>query len=112
MLLPRPQTNTVAGGADPGGAIMHARLGVIAASYSFAAGLFCPPKICTAQERHVRRPPWTDLFFDLVFAAAIAQLSAPLGHDYSFYGIARFTFLLLLVFLAWFGTRLFQHSSR
>jgi low temperature requirement protein LtrA len=43
------------------------------------------------------------LFFDLVFAAAIAQLSTPLGHDYSVYGIGRFGFLLALVFLAWFG---------
>jgi low temperature requirement protein LtrA len=43
------------------------------------------------------------LFFDLVFAAAIAQLSGPLGHDYSVYGIGRFGFLLALVFLAWFG---------
>ena len=70
--------------------------------------LLSQPKICTAQERHVRRPGWTDLFFDLVFAAAIAQLSAPLGHDYSFYGIARFTFLLALVFLAWFGYTAFS----
>src|SRR5262245_56390623 len=66
------------------------------------------PKICPAQERHIRRPTWTDLFFDLVFAAAIAQLSAPLDHDYSFYGIARFAFLLALVFLAWFGYTAFS----
>jgi low temperature requirement protein LtrA len=48
------------------------------------------------------------LFFDLVFAAAIAQLSAPLDHDYSLYGIARFAFLLALVFLAWFGYTAFS----
>jgi low temperature requirement protein LtrA len=65
--------------------------------------LFAAPKTCPAHERHIRRPGWTELFFDLVFAAAIAQLSAPLGHDYSVYGIARFGFLLALVFLAWFG---------
>ena len=65
--------------------------------------VFAAPKVCPAQERHVRRPGWTELFFDLVFAAAIAQLSAPLGHDYSVYGIGRFAFLLALVFLAWFG---------
>ena len=56
----------------------------------------------------MRRPGWTDLFFDLVFAAAIAQLSAPLDHDYSLYGIARFAFLLALVFLAWFGYTAFS----
>jgi low temperature requirement protein LtrA len=65
-------------------------------------------KICPAQERHVRRPGWTELFFDLVFAAAIAQLSAPLDHDYSLYGIARFAFLLALVFFAWFGYTTFS----
>jgi low temperature requirement protein LtrA len=65
--------------------------------------LFTVASSCPANERHVRRPGWTELFFDLVFAAAIAQLSAPLDHDYSIFGIARFTFLLALVFLAWFG---------
>ena len=65
--------------------------------------LFNARTICPLHERHVRRPSWTELFFDLVFAAAIAQLSAPLGDDYSIYGIARFAFLLALVFLAWFG---------
>jgi low temperature requirement protein LtrA len=70
--------------------------------------VFRAPKICSAEERHVRRPTWTDLFFDLVFAAAIAQLSAPLNHDYSLYGITRFAFLLALVFLAWFGYTAFS----
>ena len=65
--------------------------------------VFGTPETCTAHERHMRRPGWTELFFDLVFAAAIAQLSAPLDHDYSFFGIARFAFLLVLVFFAWFG---------
>lgn len=64
-----------------------------AAGYSFAS-LFRAPQVCSSHERHARRPGWTDLFFDLVFAAAIAQLSAPLDHDYSLYGIARFAFLL------------------
>jgi low temperature requirement protein LtrA len=70
--------------------------------------LFRTPKICPEHERHIRRPSWTELFFDLVFAAAIAQLSGPLSHDYSLYGIARFAFLLALVFLAWFGYTTFS----
>ena len=69
---------------------------------------FDAPQVCSIHERHARRPGWTDLFFDLVFAAAIAQLSAPLDHDYSLYGIARFAFLLTLVFLAWFGYTTFS----
>src|ERR1051325_806652 len=101
-LMQRSQTDVVAGGVDPGrsAAVGHGSTGVIAAGY----GCLCrAPRVCPAQERHVRRPSWTELFFDLVFAAAIAQLSGPLGHDYSVYGIARFGFLLALVFLAWFG---------
>ena len=105
--LPRSATDTLAGGGDPG-RIVHPQDGVIAAGYSFVSRLFCAPKACPANERHVRRPTWTDLFFDLVFAAAIAQLSAPLDHDYSLYGIARFAFLLALVFLAWFGYTAFS----
>jgi low temperature requirement protein LtrA len=70
--------------------------------------VFRAPRICPADERHVRRPGWTELFFDLVFAAAIAQLNAPLGDNYSIYGVARFAFLLALVFLAWFGYTTFS----
>ena len=97
----RSQIDVVAGGVE---------LGVVeetAAGYSFAS-LFRAPQVCSMHERHARRPGWTDLFFDLVFAAAIAQLSAPLDHDYSLYGIARFAFLLALVFLAWFGYTAFS----
>ena len=99
--LVRSQIDVVAGGVE---------LGVVeetAAGYSFAS-LFRAPQVCSIHERHARRPGWTDLFFDLVFAAAIAQLSAPLDHDYSLYGIARFAFLLTLVFLAWFGYTTFS----
>src|SRR5438132_3551583 len=99
---PQSQIDAVAGEVDPG-RIVHTLAGVSATGYSFASRLFCASKTCPAHERHARRPGWTELFFDLVFAAAIAQLSAPLDHDYSFFGIGRFAFLLALVFLAWFG---------
>jgi low temperature requirement protein LtrA len=92
----------VAGGVDPGRTV-HTAAGVNAAGYNIVSRLLRAPEICPAHERHIRRPTWIDLFFDLVFAAAIAQLSAPLEHDYSLYGIARFAFLLALVFFAWFG---------
>jgi low temperature requirement protein LtrA len=80
-----------------------ARSAIVRVTSGIGPRLLITPKVCPAHERHVRRPGWTELFFDLVFAAAIAQLSAPLDHDYSAYGIARFGFLLALVFLAWFG---------
>ncbi len=41
------------------------------------------------------------MFYDLVFAAAISQLSTPLEADYSLHGVVHYAFLLALVFLAW-----------
>ena len=109
MRQPRSEIDAVAGSVDPGSsaAVMHVPTSVSATGYSFTR-LFSTPKICANGERHVRRPTWTDLFFDLVFAAAIAQLGAPLVNDYSLYGIARFAFLLALIFLAWFGYTAFS----
>src|SRR5947207_4126838 len=65
-------------------------------------------KLWPAHEHYVRRPDWTELFFDLIFAATISQLSTPLDTDFSFPGIARYAFLLALVFLAWFGYTAFS----
>jgi len=70
--------------------------------------LVSAPKLWPAHEHHVRRPDWTELFFDLIFAAAISQLSTPLDADFSFPGIVRYAFLLALVFLAWFGYTAFS----
>src|SRR5436309_13548720 len=64
---------------------------------------FSAPKLWPADERHVLRPGWTELFYELVFAAAIGQLSTPLGADYSLHGVVHDTLLLALVFLAWLG---------
>src|SRR6058998_3316153 len=64
---------------------------------------FSAPKLWPADERHVRRPGWTELFYDLVFAAAISQLSTPLEGDYSLHGVLHYAFLLALIFLAWLG---------
>src|SRR5438874_2047626 len=66
------------------------------------------PKLWPAHEHHVRRPDWTELFFDLIFAAAISQLNTPLDADFSFTGIVRYAFLLALRFLAWFGYTAFS----
>src|SRR5438094_9027776 len=66
------------------------------------------PKLWPAHEHHVRRPDWTELFFDLIFGAAISQLSTPLDADFSFPGIVRYASLLPLVFLGWFGYAAFS----
>jgi len=66
---------------------------------------FSVPKLWPAHEQHVRRVGWIELFYDLVFAAAISQLGTPFEADYSFQGLARYAFLLALVFWRGLATR-------
>src|SRR5437764_13745921 len=63
---------------------------------------FSAPKLWPADERHVRRPGWTELFYDLVLSAAISQLSTPRGTDYSLRGVVHYACLLAVVFLTSF----------
>jgi low temperature requirement protein LtrA len=44
-----------------------------------------------------RRVTWAELFFDLVFIAAVAQVGAPLAQHYSFAEVGRYAFLLLVI---------------
>jgi low temperature requirement protein LtrA len=46
---------------------------------------------------------WLELFFDLVFVAAVAQIGEPLAADYSLQELGRYVFLLLVVWWAWHG---------
>jgi low temperature requirement protein LtrA len=50
-----------------------------------------------------RKVTWLELFFDLVFVAAIAQVGAPLATDYTLHGLFRYAFLLLPIWWAWHG---------
>ena len=54
-----------------------------------------------------RKVTWLELFFDLVFVAAVAQVAEPLRHDYTIAGLARFTPLFLLIWWAWTGQSVF-----
>ncbi|HSC28705.1 MAG TPA: low temperature requirement protein A [Vicinamibacterales bacterium] len=54
-----------------------------------------------------RRATWLELFFDLAFVAAVAQVGTPLGADYSLAGLARYAFLFLLIWWAWNGHTMF-----
>jgi len=55
-----------------------------------------------------RRVTWLELFFDLVFVAAVAQVGTHLRDDYSLSGLLRFTFLFLLIWWAWLGHTTFS----
>lgn len=50
-----------------------------------------------------RRVTWLELFFDLVFVAAVAQVGTPLSAHYSFAEFGRYALLLLVVWWAWHG---------
>jgi low temperature requirement protein LtrA len=50
-----------------------------------------------------RKVTWLELFFDLAFVAAVAQVGSPLAADYSVDGLLRYGFLFLLVWWAWSG---------
>ena len=55
-----------------------------------------------------RRVTWLELFFDLVFVAAVAQVGIHLRDDYSLGGLLRFSFLFLLIWWAWLGHTTFS----
>ncbi len=67
-------------------------------------GLIKPPRLRTdtAEERE-RHATWLELFYDLVFVAAISQLAGNLTSDYSLRGLLHFTILLVPVWWAWVG---------
>jgi low temperature requirement protein LtrA len=54
-----------------------------------------------------RRVTWLELFFDLIFVAAVAQVAEPLRDDFSLAGIVRFSVLFVLIWWAWIGNSLF-----
>jgi low temperature requirement protein LtrA len=65
--------------------------------------LLLPPRLRTLEEGDGRRASFLELFFDLVFVVAIAQLAHELELDHSLRGFAVFGALYLPVFLAWQG---------
>lgn len=50
-----------------------------------------------------RKVTWLELFFDLVFVAAVAQVATHLRDDYSAAGLLRFATLFVLIWWAWIG---------
>ena len=55
-----------------------------------------------------RKVTWLELFFDLVFVAAIAQAATHLRDDYSQAGLFRFALLFVLIWWAWLGHTTFS----
>lgn len=66
--------------------------------------LFRPPRLRTGDdEGRERHATWLELFFDLVFVAAVSQLAGNLNKDYSPKGFLHFSILFVPVWWAWVG---------
>lgn len=65
--------------------------------------LLVPPRLRTLEGGDGRRASYLELFFDLVFVVAIAQLAHELVLDHSLAGFGVFGALYLPVFIAWQG---------
>jgi low temperature requirement protein LtrA len=71
--------------------------------------LILPPRLRSEHGLEAgRRVTWLELFFDLVFVAAVAQVGTHLRDDYSPSGLLRFTFLFTLIWWAWLGHTTFS----
>ena len=67
-----------------------------------------PPRLWVTDPHGERRVTWMELFFDLIFVAAVAQVGAPLAKDYSWGGLLRYGFLFVLIWWAWSGHTLYS----
>ena len=66
--------------------------------------LFKPPRLRSGEQgEKERHATWLELFYDLVFVAAVAQLATGLGKDYTWLGMSRFFVLFVPVWWAWVG---------
>src|SRR3982751_2599879 len=66
------------------------------------------PRLWIADDHAHRRVTWMELFFDLIFVAAVAEVGAPLAADYSPAGLLRYGFLFVLIWWAWSGHTLYS----
>jgi low temperature requirement protein LtrA len=70
--------------------------------------LMQPPRLWVAAPHGERRVTWMELFFDLIFVAAVAQIGAPLATDYSWAGLLHYGVLFVLIWWAWSGHTLYS----
>ncbi len=54
-----------------------------------------------------RKATWFELFFDLVFVVAVAQLAGSFSHHYDWTGAGLFVFGLLVIWWCWLGHTFF-----
>ena len=62
-----------------------------------------PPRLRTLETEAERRATWLELFLDLVFVAAVAEVASTLSADPTAAGFGRFLALFLPIAWAWAG---------
>lgn len=60
-----------------------------------------PPAIYSGRDDAIRHASWLELFFDLVFVVAIAELGTHLHENLATTGLANFVWVFLLVWWVW-----------
>jgi low temperature requirement protein LtrA len=70
-------------------------------------GLVAPIRLRAHLGESARKVSWLELFFDLIFVAAVAQVAEPLREHYSLSGVLRFATLFALIWWAWTGYTVF-----
>jgi low temperature requirement protein LtrA len=71
-------------------------------------GTFARPLRLRSLAAEQRKVTWLELFFDLIFVAAVSQVAEPLRHEYSLAGLVRFAPLFTLIWWAWTGNAVFS----
>jgi low temperature requirement protein LtrA len=66
-------------------------------------GLWQAPRLRVAQEEEERRATWLELFYDLIFVVAIAELAHNLSKDVSLQGFIGFIVLFIPIWWCWLG---------
>lgn len=67
-----------------------------------------PVRLWSSDPTHSRRVSWLELFFDLIFVAAVAQVGVPLGEDYTVHGLVRYALMFLLIWWSWLGHTMYS----
>ncbi|MBL8293032.1 MAG: low temperature requirement protein A [Bryobacterales bacterium] len=69
--------------------------------------LIQPTRLWRTGAHTPRRATWNELFFDLIFVAAVSEVGKPLSAGYTLDGVLRYCFLFVLIWWAWSGHTLF-----
>lgn len=71
--------------------------------------IFQPPKLRREEcEEGERSATWLELFFDLIFVVAIAQLAHNFKEDFSFFGLVKLAILFIPVWWCWIGATFYD----